>query len=189
MDASNVTEPDTRKRNPIFIEDFIDIDRPFYALQDRFSGDGQWLAPLATEATRDGESLRMRIGPEWAEQLVTHEVHVTLWPPRERDSSLVRSLTWVPSGWQSLFPLLDGGSHQQPAIAQQGVDDVEQSPAQLGIGYREVAGADPGVQQGGLKQVRHQFLRYVVEEVAIECRARRIEFLQSESHIPIHPLD
>ncbi|MGA2969757.1 MAG: hypothetical protein ABSE75_08125 [Acidimicrobiales bacterium] len=114
MDASNVTEPDTRKRNPIFIEDFIDIDRPFYALEDRFSGDGQWLAPLATEATRDGESLRMRIGPEWAEQLVTHEVHVTLWPPRERDSSLVRSLTWVPSGWQSLFPLLDGDIELAP---------------------------------------------------------------------------
>jgi hypothetical protein len=114
MDASQATDLDTRRRNPIFIEDFIDVDRPFSALQERFSGDGKWLAPLATEATREGESLRMRIGPVWAAHVVTHEVHVTLWPPRERDSSLVRSLTWVPSGWQSLFPLLDGDIELAP---------------------------------------------------------------------------
>jgi hypothetical protein len=114
MDVSQGTDPDTRKRNPIFIEDFMDVDRPFYALQERFSDDGQWLAPLATEAARDGESLRMRIGPEWASHFVTHEVHVTLWPPRERDSSLVRSINWVPSGWQSLFPLLDGDIELAP---------------------------------------------------------------------------
>ena len=114
MDVSQATDSETRKRNPIFIEDFINVDRPFYALQERFSGDGQWLAPLATAATREGESLRMRIGPVWAAHIVTHEVHVTLWPPRERDSSLVRSLTWVPSGWQSLFPLLDGDIELAP---------------------------------------------------------------------------
>lgn len=114
MDASQTTDTETRRRNPIFIEDFIDVDRPFSALQERFSGDGKWLAPLATEATREGESLRMRIGPVWAAHVVTHEVHVTLWPPRERDSSLVRSLTWVPSGWQSLFPLLDGDIELAP---------------------------------------------------------------------------
>jgi hypothetical protein len=114
MNVSQVTDSDVRKRNPIFIEDFIDIDRPFYALQERFCDDGKWLAPLATEATRAGESLRMRIGPVWAAHLVTREVHVTLWPPRERDSSLVRSLSWVPSEWQSLFPMLDGDIELAP---------------------------------------------------------------------------
>jgi hypothetical protein len=114
MDVSQRTEPDTKKRNPIFIEDFIDVARPFYAVQERFCGDGQWLAPLATEATREGESLRMRIGPVWAAHIVTHEVNVTLSPPRERDDSLVRSLTWVPSEWQSLFPLLDGDIELAP---------------------------------------------------------------------------
>jgi hypothetical protein len=114
MDMLDVTEPDTKKRNPIFIEDFYDIARPFYALQDRFCADGQWLAPLATEATRAGESLRVRIGPIWAAHMITREVHVTLWPARERDSSLVRSLSWVPSEWQSLFPLLDGDIELAP---------------------------------------------------------------------------
>lgn len=82
--------------------------RPFTALCGRFSGDGQWLAPLATIATQEGEILRMRIGPSWAAGLVSREVQVMLWPARERDNALARSLTWVPSEWQSLFPLLDG---------------------------------------------------------------------------------
>jgi hypothetical protein len=45
---------------------------------------------------------------------VTREVEVTLWPPRERDNALARSLTWVPSEWQSLFPLLDGDIELAP---------------------------------------------------------------------------
>lgn len=108
MDVSAAEDTNAKRRNPIYVEDFIDIDRPFYALHQRFSADGEWLSPLATSAIRDGESLRMRIGPVWAAHMVTRDVNVTLWPPRERDSSLVRSLTWVPSEWQLLFPLLDG---------------------------------------------------------------------------------
>ena len=46
MEVSNATESDAKKRNPIFVEDFIDVARPFDALRERFSGDGQWLAPL-----------------------------------------------------------------------------------------------------------------------------------------------
>ncbi len=108
MDASNAAVSDAKKRNPIFIEDFTDVARPFTALCGRFSGDGEWLAPLATIATQEGEILRMRIGPSWAAGLVSREVQVMLWPARERDNALARSLTWVPSEWQSLFPLLDG---------------------------------------------------------------------------------
>jgi hypothetical protein len=108
MDGSNAAVSDAKKRNPIFIEDFTDVARPFTALCGRFSGDGQWLAPLATIATQEGEILRMRIGPSWAAGLVSREVQVMLWPARERDNALARSLTWVPSEWQSLFPLLDG---------------------------------------------------------------------------------
>jgi len=113
-------DPDTRSslaeknRNPIFIEDFIDLERPFEDLRERFSGDGSWLAPLATTATQDGETLRMRIGPTWASSLVTREVQVTLWPVRDRDNAMARALSWVPSEWQSLFPLLEGDMELAP---------------------------------------------------------------------------
>ena len=108
MDGGTGEEAAPAKRNPIYIDDFTDVARDFTALRDRFSGDGQWLAPLATAATKDGETLRMRIGPSWAAGLVSREVRVTISPPRERDGALVRSLAWVPSEWQALFPLLDG---------------------------------------------------------------------------------
>jgi hypothetical protein len=114
MDGSSATVSDEKKRNPIFIEDFTDVARSFTTLHERFSGDGQWLAPLATMATQEGEILRMRIGPSWAAGLVSREVEVKLWPPRQRDNALVRSLTWVPSEWQSLFPLLDGDIELAP---------------------------------------------------------------------------
>jgi hypothetical protein len=114
MDGGNAAEADAKKRNPIFVQDFVDVARPFEVLRERFSGDGEWLAPLATAATQDGETLRMRIGPSWASGLVTREIRVTLWPPRERGDALARSLAWVPSEWQSLFPLLDGDIELAP---------------------------------------------------------------------------
>lgn len=114
VEGSDAAESDSKKRTPCFIEDFVDVDRPFESLHDRFIGDGQWLAPLATVATLDGESFQMRIGPTWAAGIVTHEVNVTLWPPRERGYALARSLTWTPNDWQFLFPMLDGDLELAP---------------------------------------------------------------------------
>jgi hypothetical protein len=114
VDQRDVAESDTKKRTPCFIEDFVDVARPFETLRARFSGDGQWLAPLATVATQDGDIFQMRIGPSWAAGIVTREVNVTLWPPRERGFALARSLTWTPSDWQFLFPLLDGDLELAP---------------------------------------------------------------------------
>jgi len=56
----------------------------------------------------------MRIGPSWVAGKVTREVNVTLWPPRERGYALARSLTWTPSDWQFLFPLLEGDLELAP---------------------------------------------------------------------------
>jgi len=88
-----VGESDAKKRTPCFIEDFVDVASRFETLRARFSGDGQWLAPLATVATEHGDNFQMRIGPSWVAGKVTREVNVTLWPPRERGYALARSLT------------------------------------------------------------------------------------------------
>jgi hypothetical protein len=114
VDKSDVAESDAKKRSPCFIEDFVDVASPFDTLRARFSGDGRWLAPLATVATQDGDIFQMRIGPSWAAGIVTREVNVTLWPPRQRGYALARSLTWTPSDWQFLFPLLDGDLELAP---------------------------------------------------------------------------
>ncbi len=114
VDQSDVADSDAKKRTPCFIEDFVDVVSPFGTLRARFSGDGQWLAPLATVATQDGDTFQMRIGPSWAAGIVTREVNVMLWPPRERGYALVRCLTWTPSDWQSLFPFLEGDLELAP---------------------------------------------------------------------------
>jgi hypothetical protein len=109
-----VAESDSKKRTPCFIDDFVDVESAFEELSERFSGDGQWLAPLATVATQDGDSFQMRVGPSWAAGIVTHEVNVTLWPLRERGFALARSITWTPNDWQFLFPLLEGDLELAP---------------------------------------------------------------------------
>ncbi|HEY5093014.1 MAG TPA: hypothetical protein VII60_07090 [Acidimicrobiales bacterium] len=114
MDQRDLAESDTKKRTPCFIEDFVDVASPFETLRARFSGDGQWLAPLATVATQDGDIFQMRIGPSWAAGIVTREVNVTFWPPRQRGYGLARSLSWTPNDWQFLFPLLDGDLELAP---------------------------------------------------------------------------
>jgi hypothetical protein len=119
VDKSDVAESDAKKRSPCFIEDFVDVASPFDTLRARFSGDGRWLAPLATVATQDGDIFQMRIGPSWAAGIVTREVNVTLWPPRQRGYALARSLTWTPSDWQFLFPLLEGDLELAPIGAGQ----------------------------------------------------------------------
>jgi hypothetical protein len=114
VEQSDVAETDAKKRTPCFIEDFVDVASPFETLRARFSGDGQWLAPLATVATQDGDMFQMRVGPSWAAGLVAREVNVTLWAPRERGYALARSLTWTPNDWQFLFPLLEGDLELAP---------------------------------------------------------------------------
>jgi hypothetical protein len=108
MDGQDQMGDDAEKRHPIFIEDFVDVECSFEEIREAFTGNSEWLAPLASAAAQDGESLRMRIGPSWAAGLVTREVEVLLGPPRPRDDTIFRSLAWQASELQSFFPLLDG---------------------------------------------------------------------------------
>ena len=108
------SEINGEKRSPIFIQDFADIDRSFEHVRTRFAGESEWLSPLASAATEDGEALRMRIGPSWAAGIVTREVSVTLGPWRPRGDAISRSLAWRASELQSLFPLLEGDIELAP---------------------------------------------------------------------------
>ncbi|MHB1209436.1 MAG: hypothetical protein ACYC1I_06970 [Acidimicrobiales bacterium] len=114
MAKVDVSDENEGKRSPIFIQDFADIERPFNEAQIRFSGASEWLSPLASEASEEGEALRMRIGPSWSAGLVTREVNVTLGPSRARGDTVSRSLAWRASELQSLFPLLEGDIELAP---------------------------------------------------------------------------
>lgn len=106
---SSVTRP-----QPVFIQDFVDVESPFESVRGRFIGDSEWMTPIASAASEDGETLRMRIGPTWSSGLVTREVHVTLGPAREGVDSILRSLSWTASEHAALFPSLDGDIELAP---------------------------------------------------------------------------
>jgi len=91
-----------------FLEDSVDVSRPFEAVRERFVSDGTWFAPLASAAEEDGEALYLRMGPSWASGRVAREIRVTLGPPRDRGIAVVVPVSWQSSGLPALFPVLDG---------------------------------------------------------------------------------
>lgn len=102
------------RRRALLIQDFADVDRPLESVRGRFVGDGRWLAPLADAANDEGESLRIRIGPDWASGRMTHQVQVHLGPPHQRGDAIVVPISWEAVGLRSLFPMLDGDVELAP---------------------------------------------------------------------------
>ena len=91
-----------------FLEDSVEVSRPFEAVREHFVSDGTWFVPLASAAEEDGEALYLRIGPSWASGRVARKVRVTLGPPRDRGVTVVVPVSWQSSGLPALFPVLDG---------------------------------------------------------------------------------
>ena len=91
-----------------FLEDSVEVSRPFEAVREYFVSDGTWFAPLASAAEEDSEALYLRIGPSWASGRVAREVRVTLGPSRDCGVTVVVPVSWQSSGLSALFPVLDG---------------------------------------------------------------------------------
>jgi len=92
----------------ILIQDFADVALPLRAIRGRFLDTADWLAPLASAAQDEGESVILRVGPAWAPEGVTREVRVSLGLVHFRNEALVIPLSWESVGLRSLFPVLDG---------------------------------------------------------------------------------
>jgi hypothetical protein len=114
MGADDKPTTDTNKRQPIYIQDFVDVHCSYDSLRLRFSGDTAWLSPLASAATIDGETMRLRVGPSWSAGVVSREVQITLGPAREGLDTILRSLAWEASDLPSLFPLVEGDIELAP---------------------------------------------------------------------------
>ena len=105
---------ESRGRDVIFIEDFVDVSLPLEAIRGRCTHGGNWLTALASAAEEDGEVLRLQIGPTWAGRLVTREVEATVGPTRDRGTACVVPLAWKATGMAGLFPVLDGDLELAP---------------------------------------------------------------------------
>jgi len=114
MAKSRTADVPAKRRRPVFVQDFVDVERSTEEVRECFAGSSHWLEPLATAAEGDGEALCVRIGPSWASGLVSHEVHVIVGPSRERDDAIVIPLSWEPSALRTLIPSLDGDLEVAP---------------------------------------------------------------------------
>jgi hypothetical protein len=101
-------------RQAIFLEDYVDLPRPQAAIEARFLAGGAWLAPLANSAEVEGETLLVRLGPDWGRGWITREVRVRIRGTRYRGESNVISLTWEDAQRPGLFPVLDGDLELSP---------------------------------------------------------------------------
>lgn len=93
----------------MFVYDFIQVERPFEKVCDVvLRNHGRWLDASAASAYREGERLRLRVGPHGVENLVGKEVVVEVGTPRQSGSTLVVPMRWRATHVPALFPELDG---------------------------------------------------------------------------------
>jgi hypothetical protein len=94
------------KPTAAFVSDFVDVEAPMAAVEERFCGAVEWLLPLADTATDDGEALLVRIGPSTG--LLSRVVRVRLGGCAARRGGAVIPIRWESASQASLFPVLDG---------------------------------------------------------------------------------
>ena len=92
----------------MFIHDFIELDIPApVACRRLLEGDGAWVVPLAEGAYREGEALRVRVGPSPASRALSKQVLLRFEKPHPRGEVLVLPLRWLASGTPGLFPEME----------------------------------------------------------------------------------
>jgi hypothetical protein len=111
MDAEKAA---SRRKDVIFLEDFIDVSLPLEHIRGRCARAGGWLTALASAAEEEGEVLLLQIGPTWAGARVTRQVEVTVGPTRERGAACVVPLAWRATELAGLFPVLEGDLELAP---------------------------------------------------------------------------
>ena len=98
----------------VFVRDFADVGLPADVARDRFCGEGDWLAPLASRASLDGESLLVRIGPSPSGSRGSIEVRINLGECRPQGEGGVVPIRWEATRVSGLFPVLDGNLELVP---------------------------------------------------------------------------
>jgi hypothetical protein len=96
------------RRSAVFLFESVDVDQPAGSISDRICGDGLWLAPLATRATKDGSAVIVRIGPTPAASAVGPKVRILLGRCRQRGASTAVAIRWEATELRPVFPVLDG---------------------------------------------------------------------------------
>jgi hypothetical protein len=111
-----VTPPDDGpKASPsVFLQDFVDVERPAAEVGEQLASGSAWLAPLASAAGDDATSLLVRVGPQGLGEFVARTVLVRLGRPNTRGDVVMVPIRWEDAQHPALFPVLDGDLEVAP---------------------------------------------------------------------------
>lgn len=93
----------------MLVYDFTFIHAPAGVVRSRLlDGPNAWLADLASDAAAEGESTRLRLGPNGGHRMLAKEIAVQVGQPFARGASTVVPVTWTAHGAAPLFPIFSG---------------------------------------------------------------------------------
>ncbi len=99
----------------MLLHDYAFVDAPADRIRERIAADhGEWLSGLAAGAAREGESLRLRVGPIGSLPMLSKTVTIDADPPITRGLITVVPLTWRATGSQGIFPALNADLEVAP---------------------------------------------------------------------------
>ena len=99
----------------MLLHDYAFVDVSADRVRERIAADhGEWLSGLAVGAAREGESLRLRVGPIGSLPMLSKTVSIHADPPITRRQVTVVPLTWRATGSQGIFPALNADLEVAP---------------------------------------------------------------------------
>lgn len=90
----------------MLIHDFVLVEEPIGKISAAVLNDKGWLGQNATQAYRDAERLRIKVGPKIGSKFSAKEVVLFVEDCRQAVDSYVIPLTWEATGTPGLFPIL-----------------------------------------------------------------------------------
>ncbi len=92
----------------MFLQDFVDVERPRDVISERLSNGGPWLARLASAAGDDTRTQLVRMGPPLFGERIAREVRIRLGSPTVSAAGIVVPIRWEDARRPTFFPVLDG---------------------------------------------------------------------------------
>jgi hypothetical protein len=149
----------------MFVYYYVTLAAPYGVAQGRLARLLDGLGETAGAAYREGEELRVRIGPGLDRQLVAKTVRLMVGRPVETDPGLVVPLVWEATGARILFPRMEGDL----VLASLGPD---LSQLTFRGSYRPPLGAlGAAVDRTVLHRVAEASVRNFVERIAAQLTA------------------
>jgi len=93
----------------VFVYYYVEIEEPFEIVERKLLQELGAVSDIATEAYRDGELLRTKVGIGQGGQLLAKSVRVQVGEPVRGDHESEIPITWRATGTPGLFPAMDAG--------------------------------------------------------------------------------